>query len=182
MSFLGGLHGIYGLDVRTQLAKDCLAVGEPTCKYIPLSSETSHHGTRCTFCDIKQSSIFCAEPGGDSPYRKSLSDDLLSGCIPVIFSPYLLLNNQWHWDFRNDSSVYIDGVEYSKGNVNLFEILSKVAASDRVIELRKTIAKHAHQFLYSIDDYPGDAVDVTVRSLDENARKREAREGLKWKY
>ena len=32
---------------------------------------------------------FCLQPGGDSPYRKSVFDAALAGCIPVVFSQQL---------------------------------------------------------------------------------------------
>lgn len=39
------------------------------------------------FLDAKFRSTFCLEPEGDTPFRKSLFDSFLSGCIPVFFSP-----------------------------------------------------------------------------------------------
>ena len=32
---------------------------------------------------LKQQSVFCLEPGGDTPFRQSLSDSITFGCIPV---------------------------------------------------------------------------------------------------
>ena len=46
---------------------------------------------------VKGRSTFCLEPGGDSPYRKSLWDSLAVGCIPVVFSKYSELTAPWHW-------------------------------------------------------------------------------------
>ena len=34
----------------------------------------------------KAKAVFCLEPAGDSPWRKSLADSITLGCIPVLFS------------------------------------------------------------------------------------------------
>eukprot|EP00122_Pirum_gemmata_P019120 Pgem_evm1s17907 len=33
----------------------------------------------------KSNTIFCLEPGGDTPQRKSIIDSIAAGCIPVFF-------------------------------------------------------------------------------------------------
>ena len=45
----------------------------------------------------KASSVFCLEPEGDSPDRKSVYDSLLLGCIPVVFSRRTLALSPLHW-------------------------------------------------------------------------------------
>jgi hypothetical protein len=56
-------------------------------------------------------SIFCFQPPGDMPTRKSVFDSILCGCIPVFFN--LLtgpLMYEWHWDMDTwaNASVYIN--------------------------------------------------------------------------
>eukprot|EP00523_Entomoneis_sp_CCMP467_P016477 CAMPEP_0168773934 /NCGR_PEP_ID=MMETSP0725-20121227/4730_1 /TAXON_ID=265536 /ORGANISM="Amphiprora sp., Strain CCMP467" /LENGTH=142 /DNA_ID=CAMNT_0008823503 /DNA_START=161 /DNA_END=585 /DNA_ORIENTATION=+ len=40
---------------------------------------------------------FCLEPGGDTERRKSISDSIASGCIPVFFTNVTELNFPWMW-------------------------------------------------------------------------------------
>lgn len=35
--------------------------------------------------ELKRRSVFCLEPPGANPIRRSMYDSLLSGCIPVLF-------------------------------------------------------------------------------------------------
>ena len=76
---------------------------------------------------------------GATPYRKSLFDSLLFGCIPVTFSRHYELYAPWHlggvddrFNFRSNSHVFIDGDAYVRGEVDLFETLT--AISDDQIE------------------------------------------------
>ena len=49
----------------------------PECRY-------DHHNLTI---DWMQKSVFCLQPPGDSPTRKSFYDAIIAGCIPVIFPP-----------------------------------------------------------------------------------------------
>jgi hypothetical protein len=159
-SFIGSVHGGYGEDVRKNIIKDCERLGEPTCFVDPINYAKSDKTWRCEYLKTKARSTFCLEPGGDSPYRKSLSDDLLFGCIPVLFSPYMEIATPWHWDhFINDSHVHVNGADYVAGKVDLFKLLGQLIISGKANEMRKVISKRAHAFQYSIEDYPNDAVE-----------------------
>ena len=71
--YVAGMHGRQA-DLRKKLFDGCKEVGEPTCRALS------------TFGDVimeqKQHSVFCLEPEGDSPFRKSVYDSIVSGCIP----------------------------------------------------------------------------------------------------
>jgi hypothetical protein len=186
-SFIGGMHGEYGAEVRRQILNVCSAAGEPTCHYGDIR-ELPHdkalhveHSTiklpkgHCRFTEYKQNAIFCLEPGGDSPYRKSLSDDISLGCIPVVFSPYLELVDPWHWGhFRNQSHVYIDRQDFLEGRVDLFEVLAGIVASGEARRMQESIAAHGHAFQYSVRDFPGDAVERLLVGATREAERREA--------
>ena len=118
---------------------------------------------------VKARSVFCLEPGGDSPYRKSLWDDLAVGCIPVVFSLYAELTAPWHWGpWRNASRVYIPEAAYVDGTVDLFDYLARVPRAD-VARMQAAIAADAHRALYAADDLPHDAYETLVRRAAREA-------------
>lgn len=75
-----------------------------------LIKQCGSHGTSCVVGkynhDAKASSqsrlaresVFCLQPPGDMPTRKSVFDAILSGCIPVLFHPLTArYMYEWHW-------------------------------------------------------------------------------------
>eukprot|EP00873_Tetraselmis_striata_P011989 jgi/Tetstr1/432253/TSEL_002288.t1 len=189
-SFLGDIHGKYGVAVRQRIVEVCKAAGEPACLHAnmatlsKLQKQQAKHAKKddsvvkghCRFKRYKQDAIFCLEPGGDSPYRKSLSDDIAMGCIPVVFSPYLQLVDPWHWDhFRNDSHVYINREDFLEGRLDLFDVLQRLVDSGEARRMQHVIARHGHAFQYSLHDYPGDAVERLLVGAAREAERRERR-------
>eukprot|EP00193_Tetraselmis_chui_P007814 CAMPEP_0177767924 /NCGR_PEP_ID=MMETSP0491_2-20121128/9422_1 /TAXON_ID=63592 /ORGANISM="Tetraselmis chuii, Strain PLY429" /LENGTH=492 /DNA_ID=CAMNT_0019284647 /DNA_START=91 /DNA_END=1566 /DNA_ORIENTATION=- len=203
VSFLGDLHGQYGLEVRKRIVDICSskeAIRSLSCLLagtgsngVPSGPQQANKGTRhikrsgtgrssrseilkriCKFRKFKEDAIFCLEPGGDSPFRKSLSDDIALGCIPVVFSYYLELVNPWHWNhFRNDSHVYIDRQDFISGTIDLFAVLRGLVESGEARRMQETIATHGHAFQYSLNDYPGDAVERLLSGANKEAIRRE---------
>lgn len=70
---------------------------------------------------LPRSSIFCLQPPGDMPTRKSLFDAILSGCIPVLFHPLTArYMYEWHlgqvmWE---SISISFDTVHDQKELIN----------------------------------------------------------------
>jgi len=76
-----------------------------------LVKQCASHGTSCVFGKyshdpkalsnpgkLARESVFCLQPPGDMPTRKSVFDAVLSGCIPVLFHPLTArLMYEWHW-------------------------------------------------------------------------------------
>ena len=136
-------------------------------------------GTQRDVCDYlaeeKQSAVFCLEPGGDSPYRKSIYDSVLSGCIPVVFSQYARAVAPHHWgSFRNASTVFVDEAAYAAGDLDLFAYLRGIP-EEAVAAMQRTIDAHAHRLMYALDDYPHDAVENILVGAAHLARRREKR-------
>ena len=162
-------HGKFGRRAREKLAVDCRrdarcllngGGGDAACAATPESGGVWHPNLLKT---VKARSVFCLEPGGDSPYRKSLWDDLAVGCIPVVFSLYAELTAPWHWGpWRNASRVYIPEAAYVDGTVDLFDYLARVPRAD-VARMQAAIAADAHRALYAADDLPHDAYETLVR-------------------
>ena len=67
------MHGKQ-LTLRQRLFDDCKSLGEPTCRALDhFSAEVMME---------KQRAVFCLEPEGDSPFRKSVYDSIVSGwCV-----------------------------------------------------------------------------------------------------
>ena len=119
----------------------------------------------------KQRAVFCLEPSGDSPDRKSVSDDVAMGCIPVFFSAISSGLAPWFWAAAGSAGggyVLIEREPFLVGNVTLESELGRMP-STRVAALGRAVTRVAHGFQYSIDDDPGDAVDVLLTGLHKMA-------------
>ena len=68
--FVAGMHGKQ-VDLRRRLFSDCVSLGEPKCRAIDTFGEH--------VLLEKQRAVFCLEPEGDSPFRKSVYDSIVSG-------------------------------------------------------------------------------------------------------
>ena len=68
--FVAGMHGKQ-LTLRQRLFDDCKSLGEPACRAVDYFSAE-------VMLD-KQRAVFCLEPEGDSPFRKSVYDSIVSG-------------------------------------------------------------------------------------------------------
>jgi hypothetical protein len=64
---------------------------------------------------LKGTAQFCLEPGGDSPWRKSISDSIAMGCIPVTFSEATSGVAPWHWrSWRSLGQVPVHDKHFSE--------------------------------------------------------------------
>ena len=107
---------------------------------------------------LKYQSTFCLEPAGDSPYRRSTTDSIALGCIPVFFSSLQEEMYNWLWqDWRMISSVRINRTSFLRGEVDLYDLLSSIPA-DLLALMRRTLAQHGRRFTVSTSDDPGDAI------------------------
>jgi len=166
MSFVGATwHG--DRSVRLKVVSQCKALGSPIC-------EMKEYRNCKSAMRIKQSSTFCLEPAGDSPDRKSVSDDVAAGCIPVFFSSQSYALTPWYWNSSGEDGadgvgrVLIDRTGFLKGSVSLKSALMGIstAAIDRA---QQRLARIAFGFQYSTDETHDDAVDIMMRGLKREA-------------
>ena len=166
MSFVGATwHG--DRSVRLKVVSQCKALGSPIC-------EMKEFRDCKSAMRIKQSSTFCLEPAGDSPDRKSVSDDVAAGCIPVFFSSQSYALTPWYWNSSGEDGadgvgrVLIDRTGFLKGSVSLKSALMGIstAAIDRA---QQRLARIAFGFQYSTDETHDDAVDIMMRGLKREA-------------
>lgn len=81
----------------------------------------------CTFksftresASLKAKARFCLEPGGDSPFRKSISDSLAMGCVPVVFSNITAEVAPWHWGgWRALGQLHVPRVDFLAGRYDM---------------------------------------------------------------
>ena len=116
---------------------------------------------------LKRDAVFCLEPPGYSPPRKSAVDSILLGCIPVFFftreqaAAYMPLFFSW----GVNASILIDPVAFLEGSIDLFGRLSAVLP-DQVRQMQGTIERRAHELVYSLDGrYRGDAIETLLHHL-----------------
>lgn len=100
---------------------------------------------------VKAASVFCIEPEGDSPDRKSIYDSLLLGCIPVVFSRRSFALSPLHWDIRwkPTSAVYIDYGDFMDGRIDVLEYLRQ-RFEENGAEMQEAIRENAHSLQFSL--------------------------------
>ena len=137
-----------------------------------LIKQCASHGTSCVYGKyshdpkalsnpgkLLRESVFCLQPPGDMPTRKSVFDSILSGCIPVLFHPLTArLMYEWHWgqqlweeiavnfDSNADSHLLVDNkADMVARLIDLFRN-DPQAVAKRQARLREM----AHQLQYSL--------------------------------
>ena len=113
----------------------------------------------------KATAVFCLEPGGDTPFRKSISDSIAFGCIPVLFSNLTDAVAPWFWgDWKADARVLVPRDDFAAGRIDLPRLLGSIPES-RVREMQRTLWRFGRRFQYSIGHDPDDAVSVMLRGV-----------------
>ena len=103
--------------------------------------------------DWMMHTVFCLQPPGDSPTRKSFFDAILSGCIPVLF-PYSDQKSAWPFlDYFDYSTftVTIEIDEITRNHVQVIDVLRTVPEK-RIKQLHENVIRLRQWFQYSIPD------------------------------
>lgn len=161
MSFLGkGRHG--DLPVRQKIVEQCKTYDDNTICYRNKWTDTEG-------IVGKGRARFCLEPAGDDPWRKSLSDSIVFGCIPVLFSELSDDFAPWFWqDWKARARIVVPRDEFVQENIDLKALLESIP--DDVYDLMQTTLKEkSRQFQYSLDDDPEDAIGVLLRNVHQKA-------------
>ena len=162
MVFLGGvMHG--DTRVRKKLRQMCLSYADaPTCTFQRYDFSTLL---------LKYRSTFCLEPAGDSPFRRSITDSIAFGCIPVFFSGPQEDAYDWLWaGWRRAASVRVNRTLFLAGKIDLRRLLLS-APPELVALMRQTIAQNARAFTMSIEDDPGDEVHLLLHGALEASQR-----------
>ena len=154
--------------VRRHISKQCRSLRSPRCVS---ASYDFGKGLR-----LKQQSDFCLEPGGDTPYRKSLADSIGCGCIPLIFHVMTDNANEWLWEgWKEGARVLVPRKPFLDGALTLERLVDTMPP--RLLEqMKATLAANARRFTISLADDPGDAVHALVLGVERQARLRDQAE------
>lgn len=155
MLFLGGVaHG--DILVRTRISEMCDSYRNKS-----ICTQARYDANKTLL--LKREATFCLEPSGDSPYRRSFTDDIALGCIPVLFNRMQNHAYSWMWDgWREASRVLVPRGPFLKGQIDLFALLSSIPDHFRR-RMQATIAANARKFQMSREDDPGDAVNMILQ-------------------
>jgi hypothetical protein len=113
------------------------------------------------------------EPAGDSPWRKSIADSIVFGCIPVLFSTLTDDATPWFWDeWKNRGRVLVHREDFLAGRIDLQKLLKSVPPSFLEV-MQSTLRERARQFQYSIDTDRNDGISLVLERLHREAMKME---------
>ncbi|KAB1200009.1 Xyloglucan galactosyltransferase KATAMARI1 [Morella rubra] len=138
-SFAGAARPDQPDNIRSILINQCNSVDDGVCRFLNCSSGGCDQAE--SVIELFVESEFCLQPPGDSPTRKSVFDSLVSGCIPVFFSPFTAYY-QYPWYLSPDHgkySVFLDQEEVRQKQVNVVERLVKISPRERE-DMRSFIA------------------------------------------
>jgi hypothetical protein len=169
MSYVGRFdHG--DVPVRRQIQQQCEQYNDPIKCVIPTEDPVRASSMPSDDILIKEESVFCLEPGGDSPWRKSLSDSITFGCIPVLFSEDSDEVSPWHWGhWKKQGRILIDREAFVRGEIDLYQLL--ISIPPELLELmQQTLDQYAHQFQYSLHEDHNDGFHLTMDGMKRYSR------------
>ena len=157
MSYAGSRKG--DVAVRRLVADYCnRSSGSKTC-LMPSSMKT----VEVAF--VKMKSVFCLEPAGDTPFRRSIADSAALGCIPVLMNNVSDLTGNLVWDdWREQSRVLLPRDELIAGRLDLGKALARLPRA-RVALMQHTLWLHARKLQVSYDDDQRDSVFASLSGI-----------------
>ncbi|KAI3858178.1 hypothetical protein MKW98_009839 [Papaver atlanticum] len=161
--------------IRNQFIDQCLA--SKKCKLLDCNKGNKKSRDKpSNVMKVFQNSIFCLEPPGDSPTRRSASDAILAGCIPVFFHPGSAYT-QYTWFLPRDYkkySVYIPEDQVRDGKVNIESVLQRYSR-DQVRRMKEEVIKLMPRVIYadprSTLETVEDAFDISIEGVLERVEK-----------
>ncbi|XP_067651969.1 uncharacterized protein [Haliotis asinina] len=149
------------------------AQGKDTPTQVILTTTECRPGHENITIGWMQKSVFCLQPPGDSPTRKSFYDSIQSGCIPVIFR---FADQNVEYPFQRvlnytEFIVTIDS-ERIERHEQIRDILEEIP-KDEVHRLHQNVLKVARMLQYSViesGDQPRsyrDALDMIMEEVQD---------------
>ena len=165
MLFLGAVHG--DTPVRNEIVRACTLYSK---KDASICARLKYNLRKTLI--LKHQATFCLEPQGDSPYRRSFTDSLVLGCIPVLFSRLQDDHTYpWLWGrWREEARVLVPRQPFIDQQIDLAQLLAK-APPALVAHFQHTIEEHARVFQVSEEDDESDQLHaVLLGALRESRR------------
>nr|XP_024402905.1 probable xyloglucan galactosyltransferase GT15 isoform X1 [Physcomitrium patens]XP_024402906.1 probable xyloglucan galactosyltransferase GT15 isoform X1 [Physcomitrium patens]XP_024402907.1 probable xyloglucan galactosyltransferase GT15 isoform X1 [Physcomitrium patens]XP_024402908.1 probable xyloglucan galactosyltransferase GT15 isoform X1 [Physcomitrium patens]XP_024402909.1 probable xyloglucan galactosyltransferase GT15 isoform X1 [Physcomitrium patens] len=154
--------------VRGELFDQCSK--SKTCNHVICSTELCVFRPQ-TIYKISLESVFCLEPGGDSPTRKGIFDSLITGCIPVLFNTNQAVKMYlWHLPGNgSDYSILIDENKVVNDHYDVMQHLERIP-KEEIARIQENIFAMFPRLLYRNTKLTGeyktkDAFDITIDKL-----------------
>eukprot|EP00522_Entomoneis_paludosa_P001996 CAMPEP_0172474808 /NCGR_PEP_ID=MMETSP1065-20121228/69551_1 /TAXON_ID=265537 /ORGANISM="Amphiprora paludosa, Strain CCMP125" /LENGTH=175 /DNA_ID=CAMNT_0013232999 /DNA_START=413 /DNA_END=940 /DNA_ORIENTATION=- len=156
-------------QVREEIGRQCASYDDTT----KCNMQTAVTKGVALSIATKLNATFCLEPGGDNPNRKSISDSIVSGCIPVFFSNNTGRAWQWHWeDWKYQAHISVPRIPFIQGQIDLYTLLHETIPSHIVTMMQSSLHRHARQFQYSYDEDPHDGIRLLLHQLHQRALRK----------
>jgi len=160
-------HG--DVAVRQRIVSTCKGYGDDAVCLVQPGFWSKDESERVL---VKQTGTFCLEPAGDTPFRKSLTDSIALGCIPVLFHDATDLSSDLLWaDLKNETRILINRAEFLAGDVDLKETLSGLP-TERVSAMQAKLEELAPRWVYALEDSMNDSLAYLLHRLHENAQSK----------
>ncbi|GAV90472.1 Exostosin domain-containing protein [Cephalotus follicularis] len=175
-SFIGApRRGVDKAAIRDELIKQC---GDSIkCMLLKCENGASKCHEPLEVLKVMTESQFCLQAPGDSFTRRSTFDSILSGCIPVFFSPHTAYT-QYGWFLPanpNDYSVYIFDNNGNTSSINIEKRLSGISTK-RVQQMRSAVIDLIPKLTYAHPNATHlgfqDAVDVSIAALVKHVNSK----------
>ena len=157
MSFVGSdIHG--DVLVRKKITHTCRRYNDSRICLLTAPSSVD------TIAAAKSKSTFCLEPAGDTPFRKSIIDSIVLGCIPVLFNNISDLSAEVWRPWQTKSRILIAREEFLANRVHLRSLLSSVPPQ-KVREMQRMLQSWGGQLQISLHDDPHDGIAMLLRRV-----------------
>mmetsp|Transcript_5221 Transcript_5221/g.14645 ORF Transcript_5221/g.14645 Transcript_5221/m.14645 type:complete len:495 (+) Transcript_5221:121-1605(+) len=170
--FVGRLnHG--DLSVREEILHQCQDIYKNDLSKCKLNLQTLNGKSKSTYIEKKLNTTFCLEPGGDTPDRKSISDSIASGCIPVFFNNVTGTGWGLFWgEWKAQAHVVVPREEWIRQEIDLYTLLHTTMPPDLLRIMQQTLRTYARQFQYSIDEDSNDGIRVLLEGMKRHSQER----------
>lgn len=153
-----GLHGD-GQSMRRNLSDQC-SKRPQHCKYVNIMG--NHSVAKASM--LRAGATFCLEPPGDSASRKGVVDDIVLGCIPVLFTPSQA--TLWPAQVNRWSDLAVTNVDFRS------DVISMLAAipQSEIVKKRMMLAAAAPKFTWSKigEEWPHDGLSTMLAAVARN--------------
>lgn len=164
MLFVGSdQHG--DIEVRKRISHQCKKTS--ACKWRQFNNIAFSSGKWDWTSAIakKQEATFCLEPAGDTPFRRSITDSVLMGCIPVFFNRATERTSDLIWgDWLGEAHIQVPRHSFVKGKIDLKSFL-KAIPNEKIAKMQSALRANARRFQISLEDDPEDLISTVLKRL-----------------